>query len=104
MWRFQGRWIMVEADVATGQLLSLLFIAIALGFDSFSLGLGIGMRGIRLLDIVKLGTVIGVFHMVMPIGGMMMGEIVSGLLGDLTNMAAGILLMLLGCHMVYSSF
>ena len=95
---------MVEADIATGQLLSLLFIAVALGFDSFSLGLGIGMRGIRLLDIAKLGTVIGVFHIIMPIGGMMMGEIVSGLLGDVTHLAAGILLMLLGSHMVYNSF
>ena len=40
----------------TGQLFTLLIIALALGMDAFSLGVGIGMRGIRLRDIIKLSV------------------------------------------------
>lgn len=95
---------MWDAHAFIGQALTLLFIAIALGFDAFSLGLGIGLKGIRLRDIAKLGVVIGLFHVLMPIGGVLTGQMVSGLLGQLATSAAGVLLVLLGAHMMYSSF
>lgn len=88
----------------TGGFITLFIIAVALGFDAFSLGLGIGLKGIRLLDIAKLGVVIGLFHVIMPIGGMLTGQFVSGLLGDVATISAGALLILLGGHMIYSSF
>ncbi|MHA6481403.1 manganese efflux pump MntP [Paenibacillus sp. strain BS8-2] len=95
---------MWDANVYTGQVLTLLCIAAALGFDAFSLGLGIGLKGIRLREIVKLGFVIGLFHVLMPIGGLLTGQLVSGLLGQVASIAAGILLILLGGHMIYNSF
>ncbi|MGO4373123.1 manganese efflux pump, partial [Paenibacillus sp. MCAF20] len=78
-------------------------MAVALGFDAFSLGLGIGLRGIRIKDILKLSSVIALFHIIMPLGGIVMGQFVSGLLGSVATIAAGILLLLLGGHMIYSS-
>ncbi|MFF2889904.1 manganese efflux pump MntP family protein [Paenibacillus sp. NPDC057967] len=93
----------MDVSAYMGQFLTLLIIAVALGFDAFSLGLGIGLKGIRLLDIVKLGAVIGLFHILMPIGGLLTGQFVSGLLGSVATTAAGILLLLLGGHMIYSS-
>ncbi|REK69496.1 manganese efflux pump MntP family protein [Paenibacillus paeoniae] len=93
----------MDVSAYMGQFLTLLIIAVALGFDAFSLGLGIGLKGIRLVDIVKLGTVIGLFHILMPIGGLLTGQLVSGLLGSVATTAAGILLLLLGGHMIYSS-
>ncbi|MHA7967078.1 manganese efflux pump MntP [Paenibacillus sp. CAU 1782] len=95
---------MWDAHAFIGQALTLLFIALALGFDAFSLGLGIGLKGIRLRDIAKLGFVIGLFHVLMPLGGVWTGQLVSGLLGKLATSAAGVLLVLLGLHMMYSSF
>lgn len=94
---------MVEADLHAGQFLTLLIMAVALGFDAFSLGLGIGLRGIRVKDILKLSSVIALFHIIMPLGGIVMGQFVSGLLGSVATTAAGILLLLLGGHMIYSS-
>ncbi|WP_424766584.1 manganese efflux pump MntP family protein [Paenibacillus sp. sgz302251] len=94
---------MIEAQLQVGQLLTLLIIALALGLDAFSLGLGIGLKGIRLRDILKLGVVIAFFHMLMPLAGMVTGQFVSSLLGDVATTAAGILLVLLGGHMIYSS-
>ncbi|GKU76965.1 manganese efflux pump [Paenibacillus sp. L3-i20] len=94
---------MIDASANAGQFFTLLIIAMALGFDAFSLGLGIGLKGIRLQDIVKLGIVIGFFHVLMPIGGMITGQLVGDLLGNVATTAAGILLVLLGGHMLYSS-
>ncbi|WP_248931058.1 manganese efflux pump MntP family protein [Paenibacillus hamazuiensis] len=86
-----------------GQLITILVMAIALGLDALSLGLGIGMRGIRLWDILKISVVIALFHMIMPLMGMFTGQYVSTLLGDVATMIGGVLLLLLGAHMVYSS-
>ncbi|WP_223829517.1 manganese efflux pump MntP [Paenibacillus arenilitoris] len=94
---------MIDAPLHAGQLLTLLIIALALGLDAFSLGLGIGLKGIRLPDVLKLGAVIALFHVLMPLAGMFAGHYVSGLLGDVASTAAGILLVLLGGHMIYSS-
>jgi putative Mn2+ efflux pump MntP len=86
-----------------GQFMTILIMAIALGLDALSLGIGIGMKGIRLLDILKISIVTAIFHMIMPLMGMFTGKYVSSLLGSIATMAGGVLLVLLGAHMVYSS-
>lgn len=94
---------MIDVHVQAGQLFTLLIIAAALGLDAFSIGLGIGLKGIRLRDILKLGTVIALFHILMPLVGMYAGQYISVLLGDVATTAAGVLLVLLGAHMIYNS-
>ncbi len=94
---------MIEANAYAGQFLTILFMAVALGMDAFSLGIGIGMKGIRLLDILKLSFIIGLFHILMPLAGIFTGGYMSSILGDVTVVAAGGLLILLGGHMIYSS-
>jgi putative Mn2+ efflux pump MntP len=94
---------MYDVSATTGQMLTILVMAVALGMDAFSLGIGIGLKGVRLRDILKLSTIIAVFHVLMPLGGMMTGQYVSGLLGGIATSVAGALLLLLGGHMVYSS-
>ncbi|MDF2960917.1 MAG: rane protein [Paenibacillus sp.] len=86
-----------------GQLIAILIMAVALGLDALSLGIGIGMKGIRKLHIMKLSILIALFHMIMPLMGMFMGGYVGSLLGGVATKAGGILLVLLGVHMVYSS-
>lgn len=87
-----------------GQFLAILIMALALGMDAFSLGIGIGLKGIRLLHIARLGLIIALFHIVMPVIGMITGHYMSGLLGHVATVAAGVLLLLLGAHMIYNSF
>ncbi|WP_308636734.1 manganese efflux pump MntP [Paenibacillus silvisoli] len=95
---------MIDAGMHhAGQLLTLMIIALALGMDAFSLGVGIGLKGIRLLDIMKLSVIIAIFHTVMPLMGIFTGNYVSTLLGGVATTAAGALLLLLGGHMIYSS-
>lgn len=95
---------MLASSFIMGQFFTILIMAIALGMDAFSLGIGIGMKGIRLFDILKISVVIGIFHILMPLMGMFMGHYVGSLLGHVATSAGGILLILLGTHMVYSSF
>ncbi|HEY0829021.1 MAG TPA: manganese efflux pump MntP family protein [Bacilli bacterium] len=87
-----------------GQLMTILIMAVALGLDAFSLGIGIGLKGIRLLDILKLSVLISLFHLVMPLMGMFTGQYVGSLLGSLATVIGGSLLLLLGIHMIYSSW
>jgi putative Mn2+ efflux pump MntP len=52
---------------------------------------------------VKISIVIGFFHVIMPLMGMFTGQYVGSLLGDVATAIGGLLLVLLGSHMVYSS-
>jgi len=90
-------------SIEWGQLATILIMAIALGMDAFSLGIGIGMRGIRILRVAQISIIIAFFHMIMPLMGMFAGHFVSTILGNVAVAAGGGLLVLLGSHMIYSS-
>ncbi|MBY0009407.1 manganese efflux pump MntP [Paenibacillus typhae] len=87
-----------------GQIVTIAIMAIALGMDAFSLGVGIGMKGIRLLHVLQLSLLIAFFHVLMPLLGLFTGSYVGHLLGQVTTYAAGGLLILLGGHMVWNTF
>jgi putative Mn2+ efflux pump MntP len=86
-----------------GQFFTILLMAVALGMDAFSLGVGIGLKGIRLLDVLRISMVIGIFHVLMPLCGMLTGHYLGELLGGVAVIVGGSLLLVLGGHMIYSS-
>ncbi len=86
------------------ELTTIVLMAAALGMDAFSLGIGIGLRGIRLLHVLQISVVIAVFHVLMPLLGMAAGHYASEILGEIAAAAGGGLLVLLGSHMIYSAF
>lgn len=86
------------------QFATLLMMALALGMDAFSVGMGMGMIDLRLRQIAKIGFVIGVFHVVMPLTGILIGEYLSEHFGGWAAIAGGVLLLLLGAQMIFSSF
>lgn len=90
-------------SVQAGQLITIVIMAFALGMDAFSLGIGLGLKGIRLLNIARVSFIIGLFHILMPLMGMFMGQYVSTLLGDVATAAGGALLVVLGSHMLYTA-
>lgn len=96
--------MLTATSYEAGQFTTILLMAFALGMDAFSFGIGMGMRRIRILDILKISFIIGLFHILMPLMGVFMGHYVSGFLGYVAVSAGGTLLILLGAHMVYSSF
>lgn len=87
-----------------GQFLTLLMIAFALSMDAFSLGIGVGMVGIRLREILKVSITIGLFHVVMPVIGIFVGAYLSDLVGDIAVFIGGGVLMAIGMHMLWNGF
>jgi putative Mn2+ efflux pump MntP len=87
-----------------GEILTLCLMAIALGMDAFSVSIGLGMQGLRLRFIAKVSVINGLFHMLMPLLGILIGRYLSHYLGKLAIHIGGILLIFFGIQMIYSSF
>ncbi|MBA9085699.1 putative Mn2+ efflux pump MntP [Fontibacillus solani] len=94
---------MAEAYEQLGELMTILLMAIALGMDAFSLGIGVGMRGVQRRDVIRIGSGVALFHVLMPLLGIFAGQYVGLLLGHLSRYVSGGLLLLLGSHMIISS-
>ncbi|MEI5909075.1 manganese efflux pump MntP family protein [Bacillus spongiae] len=86
------------------ELITLIIMAFALGMDAFSIGVGMGMFQLRLRQIVYIGITVGMFHVVMPLGGILAGQFLSSTFGTLASFVGGALLMLLGLQMFWASF
>ncbi|WNF38914.1 manganese efflux pump [Bacillaceae bacterium IKA-2] len=78
-------------------------MAFALSMDAFSLAIGMGMIGLRYKQIVNIGMTIGLFHVIMPFLGIIIGKFLSQYLGMVTIFLGGILLLILGGQMVSSA-
>lgn len=87
-----------------GEIITLSIMAFALGMDAFSVGLGMGMLSLKLRQIFKIGITIGLFHVWMPLLGIMAGRFLSDQFGTLAGYTGGILLLVLGVQMIWSSF
>ncbi|WP_077215074.1 manganese efflux pump MntP family protein [Bacillus dakarensis] len=87
-----------------GELLTLILMAFALGMDAFSVGLGMGMFRLRLREIFKIGLTIGLFHIFMPLLGIIAGRFLSEQFGTFAAYVGGVLLIILGVQMIWSSF
>lgn len=86
-----------------GEIFTLCVMAFALGMDAFSVGLGMGMIRLRLGQIFKIGLLIGLFHVWMPMLGMIAGRFLSAQFGQYAAYAGGLLLLILGVQMIWSS-
>lgn len=87
-----------------GEMMTIFFMAFALGMDAFSIGLGMGMIRLQLRQIFIIGITIGIFHIWMPMVGMMIGRFLSYQFGNLASYIGGALLLLIGLQMMFSSF
>ncbi|SES28045.1 Putative Mn2+ efflux pump MntP [Gracilibacillus ureilyticus] len=83
-----------------GDFFSIVFMAFALGMDAFSVGLGIGMQAIRLKRIFIIGLTVGIFHIVMPFIGLILGTLISNKIEGIAILGAGLLLCGIGFQMI----
>lgn len=83
--------------------LSFTFIALALGLDGFSVCLALGTYYLRLRQIVIIGLLIGLFHMALPLIGLMIGHIMSTKWTTIAATSGNFLLIFIGLYMVFSS-
>jgi manganese efflux pump family protein len=85
-------------------------LALALGTDAFSVAMVIGVKKFKMLSIIKISIIIGVFHIIMPLIGLYGGFFIEKIFsyyfkynGELdlifNNIGAGILI-LIGIYML----
>ncbi|KAA9027835.1 manganese efflux pump MntP [Niallia endozanthoxylica] len=86
-----------------GELITIIIMAFALGMDAFSISLGMGMYKLRLRQVFKIGITIGIFHIFMPLFGMLAGRFLSDQFGAVAVYIGGGLLLILGVQMIWSS-
>ena len=86
------------------ELIAISIMAFALGMDAFSLGIGMGMGGLRYRHIFNIGVTNGVFHVIMPLLGIAVGKFLSNHFGTIALLIGGILLLVLGFQMLLSPF
>ncbi len=79
-------------------------MALALGLDAFSVSLTIGLFHIRLRKVLFVSSLIGFFHMVFPLIGMIIGHFLSIKLPFITSAAGGFLLTFIGIYIIISTF
>ena len=70
--------------------------------DAFSVSLGMGMMALKIRQILYIGVTIGIFHIIMPFIGMVLGRFIRAVWRHCT-FAGAILLIGLGFYIVYSS-
>ncbi|MGP7817034.1 manganese efflux pump MntP [Niallia sp. 01092] len=87
-----------------GEIFTLILMAFALGMDAFSVALGMGMYKLRLKQIMNTGIIIGVFHVIMPLIGIVAGRFLSDNFGAIAVYIGGGLLVILGIQMIWSVF
>lgn len=87
-----------------GEIVSLIFMAVALGMDAFSVSLGMGMQRVRMKRIAIVGVVVGLFHMIMPFIGILLGHVISEQIGQYATLVGGLLLVGIGAQMIFSAF
>lgn len=83
---------------------SLIFMAFAIGMDAFSVSLGLGMQELRLKRIAFIGLFFGLFHIFLPLIGIIFGTLISVKIGYITTLIGGLLLVGIGTHMIFSAF
>lgn len=88
-------------SVAQGKVLTLLLMAAALGADAMSLAVGIGLGGICRREAVSVVVTIGLFHIIMPLGGAIGGLCFSRLVGDVARVGGALLVAAIGARMVW---
>lgn len=80
--------------------LTLIFLAVALGTDAFSLCVGIGLAGVTRKQILLISMTVLLFHIFMPLAGWFAGGYAGSLLGRAAAVAGSLLLVYLGVRMI----
>lgn len=77
-------------------MIATIALFLSLGLDTLAVALGLGVSGLPRQRWMRVGLTFALFEGVMPVVGLLIGQHVSGVLGELAAYAAGVLLLALG--------
>ena len=85
-------------------LFLVIVIAISLSMDAFSLSLAYGTLGMKNKDKYILSLIVGIFHFVMPLLGMLIGNVFLNFIKINPDIIVSVILSFIGIEMIISSF
>lgn len=83
--------------------LTTLIVGISLSMDAFSLSLIYGTQGINKKGEVLLAIIVGIFHFIMPLIGLNLGNVLIAYFVVNFNLVVGIIFSIIGLEMLISS-
>jgi len=84
--------------------LTSLIIGISLSMDTFSLSLLYGTQGIKNKTKVILSIIVGIYHFIMPLIGLLIGQIINNYIIINLNILVGIIFLIISLQMIISTY
>ena len=86
-------------------LLSIIFLAVALAMDAFGVSItnGLIIKKVRIMQAAKVGLFFGLFQFIMPCIGSALACIAHEYIKDIDHWIAFVLLLILGIKMIYDA-
>ncbi len=86
------------------QFTTVILVAIVLGADAFSLAIGMGLKGVSRSYEIKFAAMVGIFHVLMPLIGLMLGMAAGNFLGIWAGRLGALVLAYLGFDMIWKGY
>lgn len=86
------------------KIITIILIAVSLSMDAFSLALIYGTQKITKKHKLILSIIVGIYHFIMPLLGLIIGSYLTSKIIINTNILVGIILSLIAIEMLISSF
>jgi len=83
------------------EIITLFSIGIALSMDTFSLSLGIGTFNISSKKALLLSIIVGIMHFLMPLIGVILGNIIINIFKINSNVLLGLILIAISIEMLF---
>ena len=82
-------------------LISLLLVSASVGLSNFAGAIGIGLSGIDAKTRIRVGIAFGLFEALMPVIGLLLGDVVAGYFGRYGKYVGGGILILTGIYTIW---
>ena len=86
------------------QFITIMLVAMVLGADSFSLAMGMGLRGVTRSYEYKFSSMVGIFHVIMPLIGLTLGMAAGNLLGVWAARLGAAVLAFMGGDLIWKGY
>lgn len=85
-------------------LFVIIVLAVSLSMDAFSLSLAYGTLNLQKQYIYELSIIVGIYHFIMPILGVLCGSKILSIVSIESNLLVFLVLTVIGIEMIYESF
>ena len=82
----------------------IILIAVSLSMDAFSLSLAYGTLNLEKKNIYELSIIVGIYHFVMPILGVLCGSKILNIIPINSNLLVFLVLSVIGIEMIFETF